>query len=120
MRISEKLLQLRKQNNLSQEDLANQLFITRQSVSLWEKGETVPSIDNLIMLKNLYGISIDEWVSDCDSETEPPKDACTADEKNVSVPQKKNAEKENDTPDMCGGIVSGNYNGRNNQPCFEV
>lgn len=93
MRISEKLLQLRKQNNLSQEDLANQLFITRQSVSLWEKGETVPSIDNLIMLKNLYGISIDEWVSDCDSETEPPKDACTADEKNVSVPQKRTPKK---------------------------
>ena len=64
MKINEKLIQLRKQHNLSQEDLANQLLITRQSVSLWEKGETVPSLDNLIRLKKLYEISIDEWVSE--------------------------------------------------------
>ncbi|MDD4292080.1 MAG: helix-turn-helix domain-containing protein [Clostridia bacterium] len=85
MKLSEKLLLLRKQHNLSQEDLANQLFITRQSVSLWEKGKAVPSLDNLIMLKKIYGISIDEWVCENDSETEA-RDAYPATEKVMSIP----------------------------------
>ncbi len=62
--IGERIKNLRKEQGLSQEDLAKQLFISRQAVSLWEKGESYPSIDNLLMLKKLYGISIDEWLSD--------------------------------------------------------
>ena len=55
-----KLLQLRKANNLSQEELAERLNISRQAVSKWERAESSPDTDNLIALAKLYRISLDE------------------------------------------------------------
>ena len=58
--IADKLCKLRKQNGLTQEDLADQLGVSRQAVSKWERAEASPDTDNLIMLANLYGVSLDE------------------------------------------------------------
>lgn len=58
--IANKLVQLRKQHNLSQEDLANKLGISRQAVSKWERAEASPDTDNLIKLASIYKISLDE------------------------------------------------------------
>lgn len=58
--IANRLLQLRKQNNLSQEELAFKLGISRQAVSKWERAEASPDTDNLINLAKLYNISLDE------------------------------------------------------------
>lgn len=63
-----KLLALRKKNNLSQEDLAEKLGVSRQAISKWERGETSPDTDNLISLANLYRISLDELL-DIDVKT---------------------------------------------------
>lgn len=58
--IANRLVNLRKQNNLSQEALAEQLGISRQAVSKWERAEASPDTDNLILLARLYGVSLDE------------------------------------------------------------
>jgi HTH-type transcriptional regulator/antitoxin HipB len=60
LEIANKLLKLRKENNLSQEDLAEKLGVTRQAISKWERGESSPDTDNLIQLSNLYRVSLDE------------------------------------------------------------
>lgn len=58
--IANRLVTLRKNNNLSQEALAEKLGISRQAVSKWERAEASPDTDNLIMLARLYGVSLDE------------------------------------------------------------
>ena len=52
------ILQLRTKNGLSQEELAGKVFVTRQAVSRWENGETVPNTDTLKLLSTLFGVSI--------------------------------------------------------------
>jgi transcriptional regulator with XRE-family HTH domain len=59
MTIGEKIQQLRKANNLSQEDLAAQVGVSRQSISLWEKNQTVPSTDNLLAITSIFKITMD-------------------------------------------------------------
>lgn len=51
---------LRTSNNLTQEDLAHRLSVTRQAVSKWETGGAVPDTDTLLKLSKLYGITINE------------------------------------------------------------
>lgn len=63
MNLSENIVKFRKSNDLSQEQLAKKLNISRQSVSKWENGETLPSIDNLIALSGLLNISLDELIT---------------------------------------------------------
>lgn len=60
MTVGEKIQYYRKKQGLSQEDLGQKLMVSRQTVSLWEMDKTVPSIDNLIRLKDIFGVSIDE------------------------------------------------------------
>lgn len=52
------LFELRTRNGLSQDDLAEKVFVTRQAVSRWENGETVPSTDTLKLLSKLFNVSI--------------------------------------------------------------
>ena len=52
------ILELRNKNNLSQEQLAEKVFVTRQAVSRWETGETVPNTDTLKLLSKLFDVSI--------------------------------------------------------------
>lgn len=58
--IANRLIKLRKEKGLSQEALAEELGISRQAVSKWERAESSPDTDNLICLAKLYGISLDE------------------------------------------------------------
>lgn len=60
MTVGQRIQQYRKEKKLSQEELAQMLFVSRQTISLWEKDQTLPSIDNLIRLKEIFGMSIDE------------------------------------------------------------
>ena len=52
------LLDLRTKNGLSQDELAEKVFVTRQAVSRWENGDTVPNTDTLKLLSNLFDVSI--------------------------------------------------------------
>lgn len=54
MEISEKVLQLRKAHNLTQEELAEKLNVSRQSVSKWESGQTIPELEKLIALSEVF------------------------------------------------------------------
>lgn len=58
MDTKEILLQLRTQKGLSQDELAEKLFVTRQAVSRWENGETTPNTETLKRLSALFGVSI--------------------------------------------------------------
>ena len=58
--IANRLVQLRKQHNMSQEELAEKLGISRQAVSKWERAESSPDTDNLISIAKLYNVSLDD------------------------------------------------------------
>lgn len=69
---SEKLLELRRREGLSQEQLADRLGVTRQSVSKWESGAAVPELSKLIALSDLFSVSVDYLVKDRLEEPERP------------------------------------------------
>jgi transcriptional regulator with XRE-family HTH domain len=56
--IATKLKTTRKDHNLSQEDLAKKLYVTRQTISRWENGVRVPALNALEDISNVYGIDI--------------------------------------------------------------
>ena len=60
MTLGEKITHLRIVNNMSQEALANLLKVSRQSISKWESDESLPQIDNLLEISNIFKISTDE------------------------------------------------------------
>lgn len=60
MTVGEKIQKNRKELGLSQEELGQKLLVSRQTISLWEKDQTVPTIDNLIRLREIFGVSVDE------------------------------------------------------------
>ena len=64
MKFSEKLQKLRKENNLSQEQLADMLEVSRQSVSKWESGQTYPEMDKLITMCKIFKCSLDDLTND--------------------------------------------------------
>lgn len=63
MEFHEKLQQLRKQKGLTQEQLADQLYVSRAAVSKWESGRGYPNIDSLKALAKFYSVTIDELLS---------------------------------------------------------
>ena len=64
MKFEEKLTLLRKQFGLSQEDVADKIGVSRQAISRWESGTTLPDAVNLIQLSNLFHVSIDSMLRD--------------------------------------------------------
>lgn len=63
MNFGKKLLDARKNMNLSQEEVAEKLNITRQTVSKWESNETVPNINQVKLLAKIYKISLEELLN---------------------------------------------------------
>lgn len=63
MELNEKLQQLRKQRGLTQEELAEMLYVSRTAISKWESGRGYPSIDSLKAISKLFAISIDDLLS---------------------------------------------------------
>lgn len=64
MKLSEKIIILRKRNGMSQEDLAARLGISRQSVSKWESGNAMPDIDKIVELSRIFEVSADVLLKD--------------------------------------------------------
>lgn len=69
MTFGEKIKKLRVASDMSQDELAEKLFVTRTAVSKWETGKGYPSIDSLKLLSDLFHISMDELISDDDVES---------------------------------------------------
>lgn len=61
--IANRLVELRKKSGLSQEELASKLGLSRQAVSKWERAEASPDTDNLIVLAQIYHVSLDDLLS---------------------------------------------------------
>lgn len=57
--LGEKIRNLRKADNISQEELAEKLGVSRQSISLWENEQTQPSLENIIALAEIFGVTTD-------------------------------------------------------------
>ena len=64
--LSEKLYKLRKESGLSQEQLAEQLKVSRQAISKWESGNAVPESEKLIVISKYFGVSLDYLLKDED------------------------------------------------------
>jgi len=67
MTLAEQLKANREKMGLSQTDVANKLNITRQSISKWENGKGYPDLDNLVLLSEVYEVSIDELLKENDA-----------------------------------------------------
>lgn len=64
MNFAEKILGLRTRNGLSQEALAEKLAVSRQAVSKWESGVTLPETEKLVIISNMFGVSLDYLLKD--------------------------------------------------------
>lgn len=74
MKISEKIVHLRKLNGLSQEDLAEKLEVSRQAISRWEMGTAKPDANNILQLSMLFGVTTDYLLHDeYESDNDLPK-----------------------------------------------
>ena len=77
MKIAERIQQLRKSKGLSQEQLAAQLDVSRQAVSKWESGQSVPELDKIILMSNLFETTTDYLLKGVEP-TAAPKHRCNA------------------------------------------
>lgn len=88
MNLQEKLIISRKQKGFTQDQLSKELQVTRQTVSRWEHGAVLPSMDSLRRLSQLYGVSLDYFIDEEMGEVVPTT------ETTVSVTQEQNSEKQ--------------------------
>ena len=64
MKLSDKILRLRKQNGMSQAELAEKLNVSRQAISRWEVGSAQPDASNVLQLSKLFGVTADYLLND--------------------------------------------------------
>ena len=67
MKIGDKLKNARLKKSMTQEEVAEKIFVSRQSISNWENNKTYPDIGNVIALSDLYQISLDELLKGSDN-----------------------------------------------------
>lgn len=85
MSLAEKIALLRSEHNMSQGDLAEQMNVSRQSISKWETGASIPDLDKLIILSDLFGVTIDELAKpNKDSNTPQKTDIFTYEHTNTA------------------------------------
>ena len=90
MEFGEKLQELRKNKDMTQEELAEALYVSRTAISKWESGRGYPSIDSLKEISRFFSVSIDELLSA---------------EKMVSIAEKENRDNIRYICDMLFGII---------------
>ncbi len=71
MFLADKIIQLRKKEGWSQEDLADQLDVSRQSVSKWESRASIPELDKILAMSDIFGVTTDYLLRDDIDEPEP-------------------------------------------------
>lgn len=94
MNFSEKLQILRKEKRLSQEGLAEKLNVSRQAVSKWELGQSFPELDKIIILSDIFSVTVDELVKDNIELKRNIEDKKTEEKKNDSQEDKEYQRKE--------------------------
>lgn len=68
MTLGEKIYELRTQHNLSQGDIANELNVSRQSISKWENGNSTPDLEKIVKLAEIFNVSLDELIKNEEKE----------------------------------------------------
>ena len=83
MKLSEKIVTLRKQKGWSQEELADKLNVSRQAVGKWETETALPEVDKILQLATLFDVSTDSLLNDDVQlpQTQQPDTVCAADKK---------------------------------------
>ncbi len=87
--LSDNIRYYRKKNNLSQDELAERIGVSRQSVSFWENGQTQPTIDNIIALTKIFNISTDMLLGNYDSTDVRPNELSEVPVPPTPAPKKK-------------------------------
>ena len=90
MKLSDKLITLRKENGWSQEDFAEKLDVSRQAISRWENGTALPDAQNILQISKLFNVTADYLLNDDhvgESDISEVKE--TAEEANPLVRKKK-------------------------------
>lgn len=110
IKTANRLCELRKKHNLSQEELASKLGVSRQAVSKWERSESSPDTDNLIELAKIYNITLDELLNgdeaiDLINENKSADNEHTENDDNKS----KNGSKKNKKYEVILASLSGAY-----------
>lgn len=90
MELNEKLQELRKKRGLTQEELAESLYVSRTAISKWESGRGYPSIDSLKEISKFFSVSIDDLLSG---------------EKIISIAEKENKANMQNICDLLFGVV---------------
>lgn len=90
MEFNEKLQELRKRKGLTQEELAEELFVSRTAVSKWESGRGYPNLDSLKAIAKFFGITIDELLSG---------------DELLTIAEKDTEQKEKHTRDLVFGLL---------------
>ena len=90
MILADKIIQLRKKAGWSQEELAAQLSVTRQSISKWEGAQSIPDMDKLLKLSRLFGVSTDYLLKDELEESEPIDSAPETAVRRITLEQASN------------------------------
>ncbi len=98
IKIADRLVELRKRNGLSQEQLADKLGLSRQAVSKWERAEASPDTDNLICLAKIYNVSLDDLLDTDQSIEEIAQETKEKEEEKQTPPI--NNDIDNDLDDM--------------------
>lgn len=86
--LAEKIYSLRKKSGLSQEQLASELNVSRQAISKWEAGSSVPESEKLIALSEYFQVSVDYLIKDEETRT-PAQEQPSVKQGTASVPNKK-------------------------------
>lgn len=82
MTLQEKIIKLRKKNGWSQEELADKIYVTRQAVSKWESGQSLPDVEKIVHMSKLFGVTTDYLLND-EIGTEDIIEESVADDKKI-------------------------------------
>lgn len=75
MILADKIIRLRKRNGWSQEELAERLDVSRQAVSKWEGAQSLPDLDKLVRMSELFGVTTDELLKETVTDGDPSREA---------------------------------------------
>ena len=109
MILADKITALRKNASWSQEELAEQLGVTRQSVSKWEGAQSVPDMDKVVQMSRLFGVTTDFLLKDELSEEEPAPEGGVNHSAMQALLEEEDYTRENKAKSPVIGAVSGIY-----------
>lgn len=109
MILADKITALRKKAGWSQEELAEQLGVTRQSVSKWEGAQSVPDMDKVVQMSRLFGVTTDFLLKDELSEEEPVPEGGVNHSAMQALLEEEDYTRENKAKSPVVGAVSGIY-----------